>query len=1128
MTLVSLSPCWAVAAAMATSSPPQPQQQGQPPQQEQVCDLCQAAFSSRNQLFRHLRDAHADDEGIHSFLSSPSPLQVLQSDPKERTAAALAARSTYWGKNPVQDLYYNAQVEAGAFSREEWETAKQVFATPLPVTFRWLESSTTSSVNGDIRQEWFHQLQSLVPPSSLQSSSIIDPQTVQIAVQPPRQWSPQAQQVLMDAQEVGVANRQELCSMIPPFLLLQPDFVTRLKQENKVQQSNTSHSNVHAANRGFAILDLCAAPGSKSLQLLDMMQEQNYEHANSAKSTTSAPDNAGLLVCNDASIPRLLTVARRSRRQPAYYRPSMILNSSDGRFFPALRRWGGYKHKFDAVLVDVPCSGDGTLRKMSANQWQQWNVQEHLALHKLQVKLLQRALQSVTKGGRVVYSTCSLDPIENEAVLVTAIARMGGPQAYRILPLPTHLSPRSTESLPYSKGATTWIVPHPQFGKTKKSKQKTKDLDGDNDDTTIATATTATTDSSSMKEPTYETFESIDQVPSQFFQKKTILPSMFPPRARTELVYQKAISSMPIYKRNNDNDDDDDHDEVHIMEQKLQQGRFFGEILSDEEMQQFEAMLPNCGRILPQHLDSGGFFCALIERMPPVYYPICCPLQREPQTNTNAPPTISATPQAADGAASTIVCNQTMDETPSSISSREQYESSSPPTQSNYHGRILFPVESGRQVRELLAKDKAQGAEVYFEGVATKDMAIQWLQKHRAYLPGISEELLAPPPSLTGKSDDENDGSDVDADVQDVSMNVKRKYINDPNRSTLYTPLFPAPHPNLVAEFMEFFGLQSDPKQAKNLGVDVFPVHRLIVTAGASGEEDAVMVETCLDSDDAFTIVRRDGTIVSPDSIPGYDANNGGGEKSGTAITDGNNTKDNKLNSSTEKPLRKVHRRRRFLQLALVSDHIKTLYKGGAKFNPMEVGLALCWVPIPGYCRDYTDTQPRSKSDPSLPGGDGAAKFEDATSRAIESGRFGLLDEAAEFLGRCVTRRVVGLTQEEACKLLEISYLDIPTGSDRQEEAIPSSLPRSVTDWRSRWGKQRLADLDKWGPGATIGVVIGGKVDSAGGESVFPTLFLPCVLTKAKEKGPCRLELLAEQRLSDCWKRLLKSMTEGG
>lgn len=134
------------------------------------------------------------------------------------------------------------------------------------------------------------------------------------------------------------------------------------------------------------------------------------------------------------------------------------------------------------------------------------------------------------------------------------------------------------------------------------------------------------------------------------------------------------------------------------------------------------------------------------------------------------------------------------------------------------------------------------------------------------------------------------------------------------------------------------------------------------------------------------------------------------------------------------------------------------------------------------------------------------------------------MDEAAEFLGRCATRRVVGLTHKQACELMEISHLDIPAVTDSHEEPVPSTLPRSVADWWAKWGEQRLADLGEWGTaGATIGVVIGGKVDSHGGESVLPTLFLPCVLTKVKETCPRRLELLAEQRLVDCWKRLLEA-----
>lgn len=69
------------------------------------------------------------------------------------------------------------------------------------------------------------------------------------------------------------------------------------------------------------------------------------------------------------------------------------------------------KFYFDKVLVDVPCSGDGAIRKLPL-RWRSWSTKDGMALHPVQLSLLMRALQLVKIGGLVVYSTCSLNPIE--------------------------------------------------------------------------------------------------------------------------------------------------------------------------------------------------------------------------------------------------------------------------------------------------------------------------------------------------------------------------------------------------------------------------------------------------------------------------------------------------------------------------------------------------------------------------------------------------------------------------------------------------------------------------------------------------------------------------------------------
>ena len=79
----------------------------------------------------------------------------------------------------------------------------------------------------------------------------------------------------------------------------------------------------------------------------------------------------GLFVANDANRVRLMTAARRLRQQR---RGNVMLLGSDGRHFPSLRKRRGYKVQFDRVLCDVPCSGDGILRKKGERAWADWKA----------------------------------------------------------------------------------------------------------------------------------------------------------------------------------------------------------------------------------------------------------------------------------------------------------------------------------------------------------------------------------------------------------------------------------------------------------------------------------------------------------------------------------------------------------------------------------------------------------------------------------------------------------------------------------------------------------------------------------------------------------------------------------
>ncbi|TKR93807.1 hypothetical protein L596_008197 [Steinernema carpocapsae] len=189
---------------------------------------------------------------------------------------------------------------------------------------------------------------------------------------------------LVTEAEIGNISRQEAVSMLPPLLLdVQPH---------------------------HKVIDVCAAPGSKTMQLIEMM------HAESDN-----PD--GLVVANDIDNSRCYLLVRQAlKRMPA---PSCVVINEDASILPNMKKANGETMLFDRVLCDVICSGDGTFRK-NIELWKSWTPQAGIGLHRLQVNIARRALEILEVGGRMVYSTCSLNPIEDEAVLAELLRHFEG------------------------------------------------------------------------------------------------------------------------------------------------------------------------------------------------------------------------------------------------------------------------------------------------------------------------------------------------------------------------------------------------------------------------------------------------------------------------------------------------------------------------------------------------------------------------------------------------------------------------------------------------------------------------------------------------------------------------------
>lgn len=167
---------------------------------------------------------------------------------------------------------------------------------------------------------------------------------------------------------LGMFYIQEASSMLPPVALF-----------NAINNKETFGQ----------VLDLAAAPGSKTTQVAALME------------------NKGLLIANEYSSSRIKALHSNLARLGI---TNTLISHFDGSVH------GDYlENQFDAVLLDAPCSGEGTVRK-DQDAFKNWSL-EHLAeITDVQKALLVSAFKALKPGGKLVYSTCALNFEENQGV----------------------------------------------------------------------------------------------------------------------------------------------------------------------------------------------------------------------------------------------------------------------------------------------------------------------------------------------------------------------------------------------------------------------------------------------------------------------------------------------------------------------------------------------------------------------------------------------------------------------------------------------------------------------------------------------------------------------------------------
>lgn len=322
----------------------------------------------------------------------------------------------------------------------EWSQFLAVLSIPLPMTLRihWNEKV----LHGIAQMYLYHSsfLSAVVKPATV----IVPPPSAPFSSSPPAvelfgcsdadyHANKKVQYICRTLHSAGAVSFQEIVSALPILVL-----------------------DVRPHHR---VLDLCAAPGSKTLHALDEMLNGGWTSAVShgvliasekerVKATQTLParlkryhaPNVLCIRCDGTQWPRLYTqpfletdapaeeLQKKSGQQDALFSSTPeeesaveahVKKESCEAIPPRGENWK--ERRFDRIICDVPCSGDGTIRKEPsiAATWSSTYVNSLLPT---QVSLLRRGLDLLEVGGVLVYSTCSLNPKEDEEVLATVLA----------------------------------------------------------------------------------------------------------------------------------------------------------------------------------------------------------------------------------------------------------------------------------------------------------------------------------------------------------------------------------------------------------------------------------------------------------------------------------------------------------------------------------------------------------------------------------------------------------------------------------------------------------------------------------------------------------------------------------
>jgi tRNA (cytosine49-C5)-methyltransferase len=172
---------------------------------------------------------------------------------------------------------------------------------------------------------------------------------------------------------------------------------------------------------GEKILDMCAAPGSKTTHI------------------AALTNNKANLVANDSEISRVSSLNNVVDQFGVKNCKVLLSDAVDfGKKYPIT---------FDRVLLDAPCSGEGMIYMRGPKPLRFWSIQKINRYAYIQKQLIESAFLTLKHGGRMIYSTCTLEPDENEGVVTHLLEKYPNARLEEI---------ELDSSIEFSKGITKW------------------------------------------------------------------------------------------------------------------------------------------------------------------------------------------------------------------------------------------------------------------------------------------------------------------------------------------------------------------------------------------------------------------------------------------------------------------------------------------------------------------------------------------------------------------------------------------------------------------------------------------------------------------------------------------------